>query len=68
MKLDEVNVRLLLSRLKSFHAGWVVDFYNKMTRDNCKDTIASGWRAAGISNAINLGSRVVKWSNCSFCE
>ena len=48
VKLDEVNVRLLLSTLKLLYAGSIVDLYNEMTSEKCKDIIASGWRVSPI--------------------
>ena len=57
VKLDEINVRLLLSTLKPFHAGWVVDLYNEITSEKCKDIIANSLRVAGITDAISLGTK-----------
>ena len=62
VKLDEVNVKLLLSTLKPLHAGWLVDFYNEMTTPNGMETIKSGWRASCIQDAITLGSNTTNWS------
>ena len=56
IKLDEADVKLLLSTLKPLHAGWLVDFYNEMTTPNGVETIKSGWRASCIQDAITLGS------------
>ena len=57
IKLDEANVKLLLSTLKPLHAGWIVDFYNEMTTPNGMDIIENGWRFSGIQEAIKLGSK-----------
>ena len=43
--------------MKPLHAQWVVDFYNEMTTSKGSTIIESGWRAAGISDAIRLGSK-----------
>ena len=57
MKLNEINARLLLSALKPLHAGWVMNLYNEITSEKSKDIIANGFRAAEITNAINLYSK-----------
>lgn len=53
--LDSIKVPLKLSLIKPLHAGWVVEFYNFMTSDSGKKYIDSGWRAAGITDAIEMG-------------
>ena len=57
VKVDSVDVKLQLTTLKPLHAQWVVDFYNEMTSSKGKNIIESGWRAAGITDAIRLGSK-----------
>lgn len=57
VKIDEVDVKLRLTTLKPLHAQWVVDFYDEMTTSKGKSIIESGWRAAGITDAIQLGSK-----------
>ena len=57
VKLDEVNVRLFLSTLKLLYAGSILDLYNEMTSEKCKDIIASGWRVAGITDVICIGTK-----------
>lgn len=56
-KLDEVNVRLVLSALIPLHALCLAELYIYMTSVKGKYIIASGWRAAGITNAINHGTK-----------
>ena len=41
---------------KPIHAGWLVEFYNHMTTSKGKEIINSGWKAAGISDAVKLDS------------
>jgi hypothetical protein len=53
--LEDVQIKLRLSSLKPLHAEWLVDFYNHMTSDKGIPIIKSGWRAAVITDAINLG-------------
>jgi hypothetical protein len=57
VEIDAVDVKLRLSTLKPLHAQWVVDFYNEMTSSKGKSIIEGGWRAAGITDAIRLGSK-----------
>ena len=56
-RLDEIVIKLQLSLLKVLHAAWIVEFYNEMTFVKGKEIIASGWRAAGITDAISFGSK-----------
>ena len=57
VKIDEVDAKFRLTTMKSLHAQWVVDFYNEMTTSKGSTIIESGWRAAGISDAIQLGNK-----------
>ena len=57
VKIDEVNVKFHLTTMKPLHAQWVVDFYNEMTTSKGSTITESGWRAAGISDAMRLGSK-----------
>ena len=57
VKIDEVDVKFRLTTMKPLHAQWVVDFYNEMTTSKGSTITESGWRAAGISDAIRLGSK-----------
>ena len=52
-----MDVKFRLTTMKPLHAQWVVDFYNEMTTCKGSKIIESGWRAAGISDAIRLGSK-----------
>ena len=57
MKINEVDVKFRLTTLKPLLAQWVVGFFNEMTTSKRSTIIESGWRAAGISDAIRLGSK-----------
>ena len=56
INLENIEVKLKLSLIKPIHAAWVVYFYNHMTTAKGVEIITSGWRAAGILDAIELGS------------
>ena len=55
VNIEDVQVTLQLTKLKPIHAAWVVDLFNHMTTDIGKEIIESGWRAAGILDALKLG-------------
>jgi len=53
--LDDIEIGLQLSKMKPIHAGWIVEFYNLMTTAQGKEIIDSGWKAAGITDAVRVG-------------
>ena len=53
--LDDINIKFLLSTMKPVHAGWLIDAYNKLSSSDGKSLILSGWKAAGISEALEKG-------------
>ena len=53
---EEIEVKLLLSKLKPFHASWLIELYNNFTSTVGKEIIANGWKAAGITDTIKNGS------------
>ena len=53
--IEEIDVKLQLTTLKSLHADWLVELYNEMTKSEGKEVIMSGWKAAGIIEAIKKG-------------
>ena len=56
VSINDIEVVLQLSKIKPIHVGWLVEFYNHMTTLKGKEIIDSGWKAAGISDTVNLGS------------
>ena len=56
INIDDVQVGLQLTKLKPIHAGRLVEFYNHMTTSKWKEIIDNGWKVAGISDALELGS------------
>ena len=56
--LEEVDVKLWLSVMKPVDAHWMVELYNHMTTGEGKN-IESGWRTAGVQDAIKLGLRTL---------
>lgn len=55
VELNDIQVKLLLPILKPLHAGWIIEFYNEMTSSKGLSIIKSGWRASGITDAVNIG-------------
>ena len=55
-QIEEVDVKLQLTRLKPLHAEWLVELFNHMTTSQGKEIIMSGWKASGIIEAIKKGS------------
>ena len=51
-KLENITIKFLLSIMKSLHAGWLIDCYNQLTSSHGKEIILAGWRASGISAAV----------------
>ena len=54
-QLQDIDVPLRLSILKPFHAEWLVDCYNHMTTTAGRNIILSGWKSAGIMEALQAG-------------
>ena len=57
-QLQDINFPLGLSLLKPCHAEWLVECYNHMTNTAAPNVIQSGWKASGITEALQVG---VKW-------
>ena len=53
--LEDVQVKLQLTKLKPLRAGWIIEFFNEMTASKGNEIIGSGWNASGIKDATKLG-------------
>ena len=53
---EEIEVKLLLSKLKPLHAIRLIELYNHFTSTAGKEIIANVWKAARITDAIKNGS------------
>ena len=58
-QIEEVDVKLQLTRLKPLHAEWLVELFNHMTTSQGKEIIMSGWKASGIIEAIKKGTVIL---------
>ena len=56
-QLQDIDVPLRLSLLKPCHAEWLVECYNHMTTTAAQNVIQSGWKPAGITEALQVGVR-----------
>ena len=54
--LEQIDIKFQLSLMKPLHAGWMIKCCNELTTIRGKDVILSGWRATGLTEAINNGS------------
>ena len=46
---------LKLTKLKSIPVEWLVEFYNQTNTSKREEIINNGWKAADISDALQLG-------------
>ena len=54
-QLQDINDSLHLSLLNSYHSEWLVECYNHMTTATAQNVIQSGWKTAGITEALQVG-------------
>ena len=58
-QIEEVDVKLQLTRLKPLHAEWLLELFDHLTTSQGKEIIMSVWKASGIIEAIkNESARV----------
>ena len=55
--IEDIEIEFPLSVMKPLHGSWLIDMYNKLTSQNCKEMIKSGWDRSGIMDAISPGSK-----------
>ena len=55
----DVKLSLLLSVIKPLHAKWIVNLYHHLEAD--KEMIVNGFKAGGISEAIENPQDITKW-------
>ena len=55
--IEDINVELKLSILKTQHAKWINDLYNYMTSEEGRKIIYNGWKEAFITEAIEQKKR-----------
>ena len=55
-KVEEIKIEFCLTTLKPLHAKWLVEYYNEIKSENGSSVIINGWKAAGIYDAIKVGS------------
>ena len=62
--LEDVDIKTPLSIMKPLHASWLIDLYNEFTSEKGREVILNGWKASGIYDAIEMGSKNMS----SFCR
>ena len=50
--VEEIDVKLQLTKLKRLHAEWLEELCNQMTSKEGKDIIMNGWKSVRIPQAI----------------
>ena len=53
-QLQDIDVPLRLLPLKPCHAEWLIECYNHMATTAAQNVIQSGWKAAGIAEALQV--------------
>ena len=53
-QLQDIDVPFRISLLNSCYAEWLVECYNHMTTTAAQNVIQSGWKAAGITEALQV--------------
>ena len=61
--LEDVQVKLQLTKLKPLQAGWIIEFFKEMTTSKGSEIIGSGWNASGIKDAFKLGTEKLPFLN-----
>ena len=54
--LEDVQVKLQLTKLKTLQADWIIEFFNAMTTSKGDKIIGSRWNTSGIKDATKLGT------------
>ena len=55
--IEDIEIKTPLSVLKPLHAQWLIDLYNELTSSEGRKVVINGWRASGIADAIDMGSK-----------
>ena len=54
--LEDIEVKTPLSLIKPMHAQWIIELHNELTSSSRREVVVNGWKAAGIYDAIEMGS------------
>ena len=60
LAVDEIDVKTPLTTMKTLHAKWIMNLYDKITSEKGKEIILNGWKAARILDAVEMGSAKLK--------
>ena len=53
--LAEISIKFKLTAMKLLHVEWVIDVFNQLSSFEGKKVILAGWKASGISDALEIG-------------
>ena len=53
--LDEISIKFKLMAMKPLHVKWVINLFNQLSSFERKKVILAGWKASGISDALERG-------------
>ena len=56
-ELENIDIANRLTVIKPLHARWMVELYNHMSSDAGLKVVISGWKTAGIFDAVRMGSK-----------
>ena len=60
LAVDEIDVKTPLITMKPLHAKWIMNLYDEITSEKGKEIVLNGWKAAGILDAVKMGSAKLK--------
>ena len=56
LAVDEIDLKTPLRNMKPLHAKWIKNLYDEITSEERKEIILNGWKAPGISYAVEMRS------------
>ena len=59
-ELENIDIAYRLTVIKPLHASWMVELYNHMSSDAGLKVVINGWKAAGIFDAVSMGSKTFR--------
>ena len=53
--LEDIDIKFLLTVMKPLHVGWLISCYDKLSSSEGRQVVLSGWKASGITAALEKG-------------
>ena len=60
LAVDEIDVKTPLTTMEPLHAKWIMKLYDEIASEKGKEIVLNGWKAAGILDAVKMGSAKLK--------